>query len=113
MVNKGKSKNRIVNGDYNLENENDLFEMVEESNSVNGLQYKSSFNMGIDQELKKGNVDTRFNRYHYQNFFLCEDYKNISESSLKFDSLDLLSISKFLWKIISSLILKTISLTIL
>ena len=85
LVNKGKSKNGIVNADYNLENENDLFEMVEESNSVNGL-HKSAFDMGIDQELKKGNVGTSFNRYHYLKFLPHEDYKNISESSLKFDS---------------------------
>ena len=85
LVNKGKSKNGIVNADYNLENENDLFELVENSNNVNGL-HKSAFDMCIDKELKKGSVGTNFNRYHYLKFLPHQDYQNISESSLKFDS---------------------------
>jgi len=85
LVNKGKSENGISNADYNLENENNLVAMVKESNNVNGL-HKSAFAMGIDQELKKGNLSTKYNRYHYLKFLPHEDYKNISESSLKFDS---------------------------
>ena len=85
LVNRGKSKNGISNADYNLEKENNLVAMVEESNNINGL-HKSAFAMSIDQELKKGNLSTKYNRYHYLKFLPHEDYKNISESSLTFDS---------------------------
>ena len=85
LVNKGKSKNSIENADYNIDDEEDLIKLVNESNNVNGL-HKSSFNMSIDQELRKGKLLNKYNRYHYLKFSPQTDYKKISDSSLIFDS---------------------------
>ena len=85
LVNKGKSKNGIDNADYNISDLEDVINQVNKSNNVNGL-HKSSFNMSIDEELKKGNFENKFNRYHYLKFLPHDDYKKISNSSLIFDS---------------------------
>ena len=85
IVNKGKSKNGIDNADYNIADLEDVMNQVNKSNNVNGL-HKSSFNMSIDEELKKRNLENKFNRYHYLKFLPHDDYEKISKSSLCFDS---------------------------
>ena len=85
LVNRGKSKNGIENADYNISDVEDLIKLVNESNNVNGL-HKSSFEMSIDEELKKGKFENKYNRYHYLKFFPHKHYKEISNSSLNFDS---------------------------
>ena len=85
LVNKGKSKNGLENADYNISDVEDVIKLVNESSNVNGL-HKSSFDMSIDEELKKGKFENKYNRYHYLKFLPHEHYKEISNSSLNFDS---------------------------
>ena len=85
LVNRGKSKNGIENADYNISDVEDLIKLVNESNNVNGL-HKSSFEMSIDEELKKGKFENKYNRYHYLKFFPHKHYTEISNSSLNFDA---------------------------
>ena len=85
IVNKGKSKSGIENADYNISDVEDEIKLVDESSNVNGL-HKSSFDMSIDEELKKGKFENKYNRYHYLKFLPHKHYKEISNSSLNFDS---------------------------
>ena len=85
LVNDGLSKNGIKNADYNLNKERLLINLVENSNNVNGL-HKSSYEMSINEELIKGNIKTKYNRYHYLKFLPHQDWEKISKSSLNFDS---------------------------
>jgi len=85
LVNHGISKNGINNADYKLNEVRDLVDNIEKSNNVNGL-HKSSYEMSIDEELIKGNLNTKCNRYHYLKFLPHKDWKKISNSSLNFDA---------------------------
>jgi len=84
LVNKGKGYQNIKNADYELINEKDLLNKVEDSKSINGL-HKSCSKMTIDEELNKGNLETKLNRYHFLKFKTHEDWNKISESKLDFD----------------------------
>ena len=84
LVNKGQGLQGIKNADYDLRNEADLLQKVEESGNINGL-HKSCSAMTINEELKKGNLRTTYNRYHFLNFLTHTDWQKISESELNFD----------------------------
>ena len=84
IVNKGKGYQNIKNADYDLIKEKDLLNKVEDSKSINGL-HKSCSKMTIDEELNKGNLETKLNRYHFLKFKTHEDWNKISESKLDFD----------------------------
>lgn len=84
LVNKGKGTLNVQNADYNIDKENSLLKLVEQSNNTNGL-HKSCSNMSINEELDKGNMKTNYNRYHFLNFRSHTDWKKISDSKLSFD----------------------------
>lgn len=85
LVNKGIENGKIKNADYKIEKENKLLDLVNKSGFVNGL-HKSCSDMSINDELKKGNLDTTFNRYHFLNFSTRHDWSKISDSNLEFDT---------------------------
>ncbi len=84
LVNKGKGLQDIKNADYNLRNEQQLLQKVEQSGNTNGL-HKSCSAMSINDELKKGKIKTTYNRYHFLNFLTHTDWRKISDSELDFD----------------------------
>lgn len=84
IVNKGKGLQKIKNADYDIEQEKHLLQMVDDAKFVNGL-HKSCSNMSISEELKKGNINTGFNRYHFLKFLPHTDWAKISDSPLTFD----------------------------
>jgi hypothetical protein len=84
LVNKRKGTQDIQNADYKIKKETDLLKLVEESNNTNGL-HKSCSTMSIDEELRKGNISSTYNRYHFLNFKSHSDWKKISDSKLNFD----------------------------
>ncbi len=59
--------------------------LVESSGFVNGL-HKSCSEMTINDELKKGNITTFYNRYHFLNYLPHKDWSEISNSNLQFDA---------------------------
>ncbi|MGB3850368.1 MAG: hypothetical protein WA958_10410 [Tunicatimonas sp.] len=85
LVNKGRGLQGIMNADYNLKNEQDLLERVDQSGNTNGL-HKSCSTMSIDEELARGNLATTYNRYHFLNFLPHRDWEKISASALNFDA---------------------------
>ncbi len=84
LVNKGQGLQGIKNADYKIDSEQALLKLVSESNNINGL-HKSSSDMTINDELKKGKIQTRYNRYHFLNFQTHRDWNKISDSELNFD----------------------------
>ena len=84
LVNKGKGVQNIKNADYRLKKEKELLKLVEQSNNTNGL-HKSCSAMNIDDELKKGELKTTYNRYHFLKFLPHRDWAKISDSILNFD----------------------------
>tara|TARA_S200002703_G_scaffold3018_5_gene4478 strand:+ start:2102 stop:3382 length:1281 start_codon:yes stop_codon:yes gene_type:complete len=84
LVNKGKGTQNVKNADYYINREKKLLELVEQSNNTNGL-HKSCSTMSIDEELKKGNIKSTYNRYHFLSFKSHENWKTISDSKLNFD----------------------------
>lgn len=84
IVNKGKGLQEIKNADYDINQERHLLKMVDDSKFVNGL-HKSCSTMSIDEELKKGNINSTFNRYHFLKFLSHSDWKKVSDSALTFD----------------------------
>lgn len=84
LVNNGKGLQDIKNSDYNITKEHDLLKLVDQSNNTNGL-HKSCSTMTIDAELKKLDIKTSYNRYHFLNFLPHRDWKKISNSKLNFD----------------------------
>lgn len=84
LVNKGKGLQGIKNADYTISKVQDLVDKVNLSGNVNGL-HKSCSEMSINDELKKGNLKTTYNRYHFLNFLPHKDWRKISDSKLNFD----------------------------
>ena len=84
LVNNGEGTRGIRNADYKLRKETDLLKLVEQSNNTNGL-HKSCSDMSIGDELKKGELNTPYNRYHFLNFQSHTDWRKISESKLNLD----------------------------
>ncbi len=84
LVNKGKSRDGVINADYDLRKEQRLVNMVSNSGSHNGL-HKSCSTMGIDDELQRSNLKTTFNRYHFLKFRTWDDWPRISDSQLQLD----------------------------
>lgn len=84
LVNKGKGVAKIKNADYDIRKERDLIKLVNEARFTNGL-HKSCSKMGINEELQKSNLNSRYNRYHFLNFLPIRDWEKISDSELEFD----------------------------
>jgi len=84
LVNRGIGLQNIKNADYEILNEKGLVSKVAEAQFVNGL-HKSCSEMSLDEELKKGELETSFNRYHFLKFSTQIDWPKISDSQINFD----------------------------
>jgi hypothetical protein len=84
LVNQGTGKKNIRNADYTIKKEKDLVHIVNKSGFFNGL-HKSCSDMSINEELQKGELNTRYNRYHFLNFSTYSDWEKISASEIKLD----------------------------
>ncbi len=84
LVNAGKGSFNIKNSDYSIKKENALIRLVQQAESFNGL-HKSCSNDTFEQELEKCGFKTVFNRYHFLRFNTVEDWRKLSDSSIKLD----------------------------
>jgi hypothetical protein len=84
LVNQGVGLANIKNSDYKIEEQIDLIELVEKSGSFNGI-HKSCSTDSFETELKKSNLNTTFNRYHFLKFSTVTDWEILSESPIDLD----------------------------
>ncbi len=84
LVNQGIGTNNIKNADYNLKKEKNIIDMVHGAGFFCGL-HKSCMDMSIDEELQEGELNTKYNRYHFLNFSTYPDWAKISESEIQLD----------------------------
>ncbi len=85
LVAKGRGKNQVGNADYSIQRERKLLKTVREKGFVNGL-HKSTADQTLDQELSKEKMLEPYNRYHFLMFLPPEQWPQLSESSVQFDS---------------------------
>lgn len=85
LVNKGSGELNIKNADYSIRKEQKLLNMAEYHGFVNGL-HKSCTKQNFNDEIKKGNLNTTFNRYHFLKFLPHKDWRRISDSVITFDA---------------------------
>jgi hypothetical protein len=84
LVNQGVGLANIKNSDYKIEKQKDLIDLVENSGSFNGI-HKSCSTDSFETELKKSNLNTTINRYHFLKFLPENDWETISQSPIKLD----------------------------
>lgn len=84
LVNQGVGLANIKNSDYKIEEQKDLIDLVEKSGSFNGI-HKSCSTDSFEKELKKSNLNTTFNRYHFLKFSTATDWEILSESTIELD----------------------------
>ncbi|MGV3631567.1 MAG: DUF7033 domain-containing protein [Bacteroidota bacterium] len=84
LVNKGMGKDNVENGDYKIQRETDLLELVKKEGFTNGL-HKSSADMTLNQELNQLQFNMNINRYHFLKFNVQQDWPKISDSSIELD----------------------------
>lgn len=84
LVNQGEGTRSIKNADYDIQKEQRLIKLINKSGFFYGL-HKSCSEMSIDEELKKVNLNTLYNRYHFLNFSTCKDWRKISDSRIELD----------------------------
>lgn len=84
LVNAGKGSFSIKNSDYSIKKEQSLINLVKQAGSFNGL-HKSCSDETFEQELEKCGFQTVFNRYHFLRFNTVEDWRKLSDSSIKLD----------------------------
>jgi hypothetical protein len=84
LVNQGVGLANIKNSDYKIEQQKDLIDLVEKSGSFNGI-HKSCSTDSFETELKKSNLNTTFNRYHFLKFSTATDWEILSESTIELD----------------------------
>lgn len=84
LVNQGVGLANIKNSDYKIDKQKDLIDLVEKSGSFNGI-HKSCTSDSFKTELKKSNLKTTFNRYHFLKFLPEIDWEILSESPIQLD----------------------------